>query len=134
MSELPCIQGHRHKGRAKLGPRKGIVPRREDSPKRPSVWICGQISSGRNWKYQEKQEITSEGSSERIREKNELWGGNDPALSGLAAAQGLRRKGATAQLVDQTFLAPSLANRKKAVTESEQQTTGDQNYGSHSES
>jgi hypothetical protein len=37
------------------------------------VWTCGEISSGRKLKWQEKKEMTGDGASERSEEKTEFW-------------------------------------------------------------
>ncbi len=50
-----------------------MLPGREYAPKRLFVWICGQISVGRNQKFQKKKEMSGDGASERIREKTKFW-------------------------------------------------------------
>jgi len=41
--------------------------------KRLFVWICGQISNDRKWKWQEQKEMTGDGASEQSKEKTEFW-------------------------------------------------------------
>ena len=50
-----------------------MLPRRAEVPKRLFVQICGQISRGRNQKWQEKKEMSGDGASERSEEKTEFW-------------------------------------------------------------
>ena len=46
---------------------------RVEVPKRLFVWICGQISNDRKWKWQEKKEMTGDEASKRSEEKTEFW-------------------------------------------------------------
>ena len=70
---------------------------RVEVPKRLFVWICGQISNDRKWKWQEKKEMTSDGASEWSKEKTEFWAvathferlfsRPTPSVPGVATAQ-----------------------------------------------
>ena len=57
------------------------------------MWNRGEISSSRRPKQQEKNQDTRRRSGERDTGENRFLGGSDPTLSGLAAAQRLRRQG-----------------------------------------
>jgi hypothetical protein len=70
-----------------------MLRERRTVPKRRFVWICGQISGGRNLKHQRKKDLTSDGASEGERGKNKILGGSDPTLGALAAAQRHGRRG-----------------------------------------
>ncbi len=50
-----------------------MLPGRPEVPKRLFGWICGQISRGRRWKWQEKKEMSGNGASEWSEEKTEFW-------------------------------------------------------------
>jgi hypothetical protein len=56
-------------------------------------WIWGESSSGRGRKVQEKNQDNRRRSVGTEGGENRFLGGSDPTLSGLAAAQRLRRRG-----------------------------------------
>jgi len=79
-----CLLGHRDRPAVFLG------------------WICAQFSSGRRRKVQESNQDNRRRSVGMDGGENRFLGGSDPTLSGMGAAQRLRRRGS---------LPPKLSNR-----------------------
>jgi hypothetical protein len=48
---------------------KRMLPGRGEVPKRLFVWICGQVSNGRKYKWQEKKEMSGDGASDGARRR-----------------------------------------------------------------
>jgi len=73
--------------------RKGCFLGRRKMPEEFLAWICGQFSTAYGRKLQEKNEDDRRRSAGMDGGENRFLGGSDPTLSGLTAAQRLRRRG-----------------------------------------
>jgi len=109
MSEVMRLQPvPERSGRISDG-RKGCLLGHRDMPRKFLVRICGQFSTGGGRKVQEKNEDNRRRSEGMDRGENRFLGGSDPTLSGLAAAQRLRRRGRYRPSCPAEYLAPSPA-------------------------
>jgi len=76
-----------------LDGRKGCVPRHGHMPVESLAWSCVRFSSGCGRNLQEKNRDNRRRSLGMDGGENRFLGGSDPTLSGLEAAQRLRRRG-----------------------------------------
>jgi hypothetical protein len=97
-----CLQGFAKKASRNSNGRKAHLLGVQTWPRQVSVWIWDQVSYGPRQKAQEKNQDTRRRSAGADGGENRFLGGSDPTLSGLAAAQRLRRRGS---------LPPKLSNR-----------------------
>jgi hypothetical protein len=86
-----------------------MIPGRGEVPKRLFVWICGQISEGRKYKWQEKKEMSGDGASERSEEKTEFWAVATPLRAAFQPPNALGAGGRYRPSCSANFLAPSPA-------------------------
>ncbi len=93
MSEVVWLQGIAERSKSKSDGRKGRLLGHGYTPGELWAWICGQFSTGRGRKVQEKNQDNRRRSVGMDGGENRFLGGSDPALSGFSAAQRLRRRG-----------------------------------------
>lgn len=93
MSERMWIQSLAERRRKSSDGRKGCLLRRGNMPKQFLDWIWGQVSNGDRQKLEQKNEDARRRSEGMDGGEDRFLGGSDPILSGLAAAQRLRRQG-----------------------------------------
>ena len=93
MSEVMCLQRIAERSRNDPDGTKGCVLGRRDMAGELLAWICGQFSSGCGRKVQERNGDNRRRGVGMDGRENRFLGGSDPTLSGLAAAQRLRRRG-----------------------------------------
>ncbi len=92
MSEMVCLQGIAERSRSDANSRKGCLLGHRDMPREFLAWSCAEFSTGRGRKMQERNEDNLRRSVGMDGGGNRFLGGSDPTLSGLAAAQRLRRR------------------------------------------
>src|SRR5258707_2419459 len=92
MSEVMCLQGIVEKRRTNSDGRKGCLLGHRNMAGEFLAWICGQFSTGRGGKVQEKNQDHRRRSVGMDGGENRFLGGSDPTLSGMGAAQRLRRR------------------------------------------
>ncbi len=93
MSEVMYLQGIAQRSSKNWGARKGCLLGDRDMPGEFLAWICGQFSSCRGRKMQQKNQDKRRRSVGMDGGENCFLGGSDPNLSGMEAAQRLRRRG-----------------------------------------
>src|SRR5260370_39323857 len=93
MSEVMYLQGIAQRSSKNWDARKACLLGDGDMPGEFLAWICGQFSSCRGRKMQQKNQDKRRRSVGMDGGENCFLGGSDPTLSGLAAAQRLRRRG-----------------------------------------
>ncbi len=102
MSEVMQPEGITERSSSKSDGRIRMRSETRDVPGEFLAWICGQFSTGRGRKVQEKNRDDRRRSAGMDEGENRFLGGSDPTLSGFSSAQRLRRRGS---------LPPNLPNR-----------------------
>lgn len=87
------LQGFAKRGSRNWNGRKAYLMGVENWPRQLLVWIWDQVSNSPGEKTQEKKQDTRRRSVGMDGGGNRFLGGSDPILSGLPAAQRLRRQG-----------------------------------------
>jgi hypothetical protein len=90
-----------------------MVPGRGEVPKRLFVWICGQVSDGRKYKWQEKKEMSDDEASERSEEKTEFWAVATPLCAAWQPPNAYGAGGRYRPKGPAEFSAPSQAELKE---------------------
>jgi len=93
MGEVMWLQGTAERTNGNSDRRKGCVLGHRDMPREFLVWDCGQFSSSHVRELQEKKQDARRRRVGMDGGENRFLGGSDPTLSGLEAAQRLRRRG-----------------------------------------
>jgi hypothetical protein len=93
MREVMRLQGIAEGSRSNWEGRKGCVPRHGHRPVEFLAWSCVQFSSGSGRELQEKKRDNRRRRVGTDGGENRFLGGSDPTLSGMEAAQRLRRRG-----------------------------------------
>ena len=117
MGEVMWLEGIAERRSKNSDSRKRSLLGHRDMPDEFLAWLCGQFSSGRGRKVEERNEDNRRRSVGMDGGGNRFLGGSDPILSGMGAAQRPGAPGvATAQLVQQSS---SLRRRQSCRRSSE---------------
>ena len=93
MSEVMCLQRIAGRSVSNSDGREKCLLGHGDVPGDFLAWMCGQFSNGPGRKVEERKRDSRRRSVGMDGGENRFLGGSDPTLSGLAAAQRLRRRG-----------------------------------------
>src|SRR5260370_35759545 len=94
MSEVMYLQGIAQRSSKNWDARKGCLLGDRDMPGEFLAWICGQFSSCRGRKMQQKNQDKRRRSVGMNGGENGFLGGSDPTLTGLATRQPPRARAA----------------------------------------